>query len=284
MTTIKHSKYKNTGILFELLVRQTTSDTLSGKDSPALSIIKKYFNKTELSKEYKIYQTLINSKLNETKANILIDTVLNVGSKLNRFTLRKEKYNLIKEIKNHYNLEDFFKAKINNYKEYASIYTLLEAQSSPSFIVPQQIIDNKITLLENMSKTSINKEEVKDKVFEEYFKLDKGTRMLAYKILLEKFNSKYSDLNLSQKNILKEFINNITNTVKLREFVNKEYNNLKIELTSLSKQVNEPTIQIKLNEVISLIKPFEKNKNVKDEDIIALLQYAQLLNELKEIK
>ena len=46
---IKHSKYKNTGILFELLVRQIASDTVSGKDSAAINLVKKYFSKSEIT-------------------------------------------------------------------------------------------------------------------------------------------------------------------------------------------------------------------------------------------
>ena len=51
---IKHSKYKNTGLLFELLVRQITADTLNGGSSPSLNILKKSFANTELGKEYKL--------------------------------------------------------------------------------------------------------------------------------------------------------------------------------------------------------------------------------------
>lgn len=284
MNKIKHNKYKNTGILFELLIRQIASDTVSGKDSPAVNIIKKYFNKSELSKEYKLYQTLANAKiLSESKAEVLITTVIDLSSKLNKSNLRKEKYNLIKEIKEHYDLEEFFKAKINNYKTYASIYNLIEAKSLEDFTEPSQIIDNKIFLLEHITRKQVNKEDVKDRVLEEYMKMDKGTRILTYRILLEKFNKKYDTLANNQKIILKEFINNISNTTKLRSFVNERYNIIKSDLKTLSNKVDEPTTKVKLEEIISLIKPFEKGANVKDEDIITLLQYSQLVNELKEI-
>lgn len=285
MSKIKHNKYKNTGILFELLVRQTTSDALYGKDSAAISIIKKYFNKTELAKEYKIYQTLINSsRLSEVKANSLIETALELSKRLNRSTLRKEKYNLIKEIKENYNLEEFFKAKINNYKQYASAFTLIEAKNTSDFIHPQQIVENKVTLLEGLTQKTIDKDQVKDQVFEEYLKMDKGTRLLTYKIYLEKFNNKYENLHSSQQKVLKEYINNVSDVIKLRDFVNEQYKTIKEELIKYSKVVKEPTISIKLNEIISLIKPFDKNQTVKDDDMAVLLQYHQLINELKEIK
>ena len=282
MSKITHSKYKNTGILFELLVRQIASDTVSGKDSAAIDLVKKYFSKTELNKEYKIYQTLINTKLlTEGKAESLINGTLEMSSRLNRTALKREKYNLIKEIRSNYNIEEFFKSKINYYTQYAAVYNLIESHNSLEFINPNQVIDNKITLLEHITRTEINKELVADRLMEEYSNMDKGTRLLAYRVLLERFNSKYSNLDSKQKSVLKEYINNISNTVKLREFVNEQFDFLRASLTKLNSSVTDKTIQIKINEVINLIQPLGKNQNVKDENIISLLQYHQLVNELK---
>lgn len=282
MSKITHSKYKNTGILFELLVRQIASDTVSGKDSAAIDLVKKYFSKTELNKEYKIYQTLINTKLlTEGKAESLINGTLEMSSRLNRTALKREKYNLIKEIRSNYNIEEFFKSKINYYTQYAAVYNLIESHNSLEFINPNQVIDNKITLLEHITRTEINKELVADRLMEEYSDMDKGTRLLAYRVLLERFNSKYSNLDSKQKSVLKEYINNISNTVKLREFVNEQFDFLRASLTELNSSVTDKTIQIKINEVINLIQPLGKNQNVKDENIISLLQYHQLVNELK---
>jgi hypothetical protein len=285
MSKIKHSKFRNTGILFELLVRQIASDTLSNKDSAAVNLVKKYFNKTELTKEYKIYQTLINSKLlSEAKAETFINTALDASLRLNKTILRKEKYNLIKEIKENYDLEEFFKAKINHYTQYAALFNLIESHSSTEFIDPKLIIDNKITLLEHITRKEVNKEDVKDRVIEEYIKLDKGSRILAYRMLLEKFNTKYAELNDKQKNVLKEYINNVTNTVKLREFVNNNFNVIVSELKSIIPTIEDKTTQIKLTEITNFLQPLDKNQNIKDENIISLLQFYQLLNELKTIK
>jgi len=282
---IKHSKYKNTGILFELLVRQIASDTVSGKDSAAIGVVKKYFGKTELTKEHKLYQALITSKaLSEGKAESLINSVLDISSRLNRTALRKEKYNIIKEIRSHYDIEDFFKSKISNYTQYAAVSNLIEAHGSLEFIEPSQVIDNKVTLLEHITRKEVNVEDVKDRVLEEYSKMDSGTRILAYKMLLEKFNEKYGDLIPAQKSVLKEYINNVTNTIKLREFVNEQYAQIKKALTELTPLVADRTVQIKLTEVITLLTPLDKNQNVKDENIISLLQYHQLIAELKAIK
>ncbi len=282
---IKHSKFKNTGILFELLVRQIASDTVSGKDSAAVGLVKKYFSKSELAKEYKLYQALVGTKaLTEGKAESLINATLEISSRLNRSALRKEKYNLIKDIREAYDLEEFFKSKINNYTQYAAAYNLIEAHNSLEFVEPSHVIENKVTLLEHITRKEINKTDVKDRVLEEYAKMDKGTRILAYKMLLEKFNEKYGDMSNAQKAVLKEYINNISNTVKLREFVNESTTAIKVQIAQLSKTVVDKTIQIKLNEVATLLKPLDKNQSVKDENIIALLQFHQLIEELKSVK
>jgi hypothetical protein len=282
---IKHSKFKNTGILFELLVRQIASDTVSNKDSSAIGLVKKYFSKSELAKEYKLYQALISPKsLSEAKAETFINSTLEASLRLNKTALRKEKYNLIKEIREAYDIEEFFKAKISHYKEYAAAFNLIEAHNSLEFTDPQHIIDNKITLLEHITRKEVDKDGVKDRVMEEFNKMDTGSRILAYRMLLEKFNSKYSTLSDRQKLILKEFINNITNTTKLRDFVNKNFNIINEEISKIIPSVSDKTTQIKLAEVITLLKPLDKTQNVKDENVISLLQYYQLIEELKAVK
>jgi len=282
---IRHNKFRNTGILFELLVRQVASDTMSGQDSLSIGLIKKYFSKSELAKEYKLYQTLVSTKiLTEGKAESLINATLEISNRLNRSALRKEKYNLIKDISKMYILEEFFKSKINNYSQYAAAYSLIEAHNSLEFVEPAQVIGNKVTLLEHITRKEVNKENVTDRVLEEYAKMDKGTRILAYKILLERFNSKYNNMSDIQKSVLKEYINNISNTVKLREFVNESFLSIKAELVKLNKIVTDKTTQIKINEVVNILKPLDKNQNVKDDNIIALLQFHQLIEELRTVK
>jgi hypothetical protein len=279
---IKHSKYKNTGILFELLVRQVTADTLNGGQSPALNIIKKFFVKSELGRELKLYETLTKSKkLNESRSNLLVQTLLESANKLNRKTLKREKYNLINEIKKHYNLDEFFKTQLPNYKTQAAFYTLTEAQQSSELISPDQIVSNKYTILEHLTLGPVDQEKVKDEVLQEFQTYDKDVRMLTYKILLEKFNGKYSDLYESQKEVLKEFITSVDSTPKLRTFYNNRIEMLKEELTKISKNITDKAVQIKLQEVLPLIVEIEKNQPIKNENIVDLLQYCELVEELK---
>jgi hypothetical protein len=281
---IKHSKFKNTGILFELLVRRITADTLSGVDSPAVNILKKYFANTEVGKEYKLYEAVFKSNnVNESKANAILTTVLESSKKLNRSKLRKEKYNLIKELKEHYNLEELFKTKLSKYKEFASLYTLLEIYNSQDITNPNQIIDNKVTLLEHLTSKDVSKDGVKDDILEEFKSYDKDLRILTYRVLLEKFNDKYSSLSNRQKYILKEFINSIDSTPRLKEFYSSEIEYIKETLNKEISKTKDEATKIKLQEVSKLVKDLDKKTTIKSDNLVDLLQYHSLLEELTKV-
>jgi len=278
----KHSKYKNTGILFELLVRQITVDTLNGKDSPVKELLKKYFVKTELGKEYKLYETLLNkNSLTESKANIIVDTLLESSKNINRRSVKKQKYNLINDIQKYYNLNEFFNHRLPNYKIQAAFYNLLEAYSSDTSFHPTEVINNKMTILEHLTAATLTEKKSRDIVLEEYKNSDKDTRSLTYRIILEKFNGKYDELNNHQKSILKELINSIDNTPRLKEFYSSKSDEIKKDLIVLNKKTTDPVTKIKINEVISLIKSLDKNTKVTDNDLVNLLQYCDLLTELE---
>ena len=280
---VKHSKYKNTGILFELLVRQITSDTLSGVDSKAATILKKHFVKTELGKEYKLYETLLNNiRLSEGKADIIVSTLLESAKYLNKSALRRQKYNLIKEIKANYNVDEFFKTKLPNYKTQAAFYTLLEMYDGVNQPEPNQVISNKLILLEHLTSAPVTTE-AKDTLMEEFKSYDKDIRMLTYRALLEKFNSKYANLNEGQKLVLKEFINSVDNPSKLKDFYNTKVTEIKSNLTKLNKKVKDKTTQIKINEVSNILVTLDKNDKISNDDMTNLLHYYELLEELHKV-
>jgi len=279
---IKHSKYRNTGILFELLVRQTTSDLLNNQDSKAVKLLKKYFTNTELGKEYSLYSTFsVSPRLSETKADILISTIVEQYKKLDHNKIAKLKYNLIKEIKKTYDLDNFFKAKIDNYKPFASIYTIFESQNSQS-VDTKQLVLNKITLLEHLTQTPAGDTKAPKSLVEEFMKEDKEIRLLAYKILVEKFNTKYQGMSERQKDVLKEYITNISDTKNLKVYLNNQLDMIKEELTSLKDQSKDPVVKIKLEEVLKFVTPIKENQSIKDEVITGILQYFDLIDELKK--
>ena len=278
---IKHSKFKNTGILFELLVRQVTVDTLQGNDSPAIDLMRKYFVKTELGKEYKLYESILKSKvLNEGRANMVVSTILETSQKLNKSSLRRQKYNLIKEIKNHYNVDSFFSVKVKNYKELAALYTLIESYNSED-VNTDQVINNKVTLLEHLTKQNVEVEDVTEDVLKEFQTYDKDLRILTYKMLLEKFNTKYTDLSGEQKQVLKEFINSVDSTPSLRNFYNEKIVELKNSLTEVSKGIKDKVTSIKITEISKLLTELEKTDKVNNDHLVDLLQYYELVKEIK---
>ena len=280
---IKHSKYKNTGILFELLVRQITADTLDGNDSPASKILKEYFVKTELGREYKLYETLLKkTSITEGKADIIVTTLLNASKDLNRGALRRQKYNLISEIKKHYDVTKFFSHKLPHYKVQAAFYTLIESFSQETPNNAQQVIDNKITILEHLTAAPVSEKKVKEDVIQEFQKYDKDLRTLTYRVLLNKFNDKYENLLEGQKEILKELINSIDNTPRLREFHNAKVEEIRSELVKLNEEVTDQITKIKIEEVIKILPILDKSSKVKDDDLTNLLQYYDLIEELKQ--
>ena len=282
---IKHSKYRNTGLIYELLVKQIAADVLENKESKAIQVLKKYYSgKTTLAKEYKLYEFVVkNNSVSQAKAETIISTITEVSRKFNQKILKKEKYALISEIKEKYNIDEFFSVDVRDYKALASLYCLLEAQNNSNLVDPSFLINNKTTLLEHLTSKKQNEEEVKDSLIEQYGKYDKDLKLLTFKILLEKFNEKYIDLLPEQKNILKEFITSVNSSKKLFTLVNKELKKIAEEVAKLGEKVTDDIIKIKLDEVSKSITPLKKTDKVTDTHLINLMQYYDLVNELKKI-
>lgn len=276
MKKIKHSKFKNTAMLFELLTRQITSDIISSNESVAIQILKKYFNKnTELIKEYKLYKTLSDEKLkSETKANMFIEAVLKARRGLNRNKLQNEKYELIKSIKENFEIDTFFQTKVQNYKLLASIYKIFEYNELEN---PVEITKSRITILENITsrqKNSVITEDI------DIAKEPKEVRIMAYKYLVEKFNAKYSNLTESQKVLLREYIENVSNTNNLKSLVQTEAVTLKRLFTKNMHRVKDKSLKIKLQEVAGLLDGYDDIKKVEENHISALLRYYSLIDDL----
>ena len=283
---LKHSKIKNTSILFELLTRQITADVLAGKSTKSVKIVKKFFNEeTELGKELQLYRILSEKHYHsETKARDLLSAVVESRKKLSNAKLRNEKYNLIKEIKENYNSTDFFNGRITNYRLLAAIYnTFLSESATTVSFNPEQTTSSKHTILEHITNKKITTKQVKDKILKEYSQNDKDLRLLTYQILVDKFNTKYKSLNESQKNLLKSYINNISNTNSLREFVNIEVKKIEGLLEKHVDQVSDTITKIKLTESINQIGNLTKGKIVNEKQVLTLMRYYELVKEIENV-
>jgi|TARA_R100000081_G_C4807603_1_gene168678 hypothetical protein len=275
MKRIKHSKVKNTGLIFELLVRQVASDTMNNKDSKALRVLKKHYKaNSALSEELKLYRTLAEEKFETTlKSEKFVDAVLRARKNISESQLRRDKYNLIKDLKSNYNVDEFFKSKVKNYKLHASTYKLFEFAEADD---PKEYISSKFTLVEHVQLKTPKKDDAPSLTSEH-----KDVRILAGKLVVDKFNEKYSKLNVSQKKMLREYINNVTNSVKLRKYISKETNSLHEKVTKLAKTIPSKVIRIKLNEVSNLLTELNKKHSIQDKDVLTMLRYYELVSELK---
>ena len=282
---IKHSKIKNTGILFELLTRQITADVLAGKSTKSVGILKKFFNEnTELGKELQLYKLLSEKNYNsEVKANDLLNVVIKQRQKLSNSDLRREKYNLISSIKENYNVTDFFNGRIPNYRLLASIYNIFQSETTDEKFKADHLVNSKFTVLEHITHKKIDDEKIKQKVIAEYSKQDKDLRLLAYEILVDKFNKKYKSLDESQKRLLKNYINNISNTNSLREYVDKEVTRINTILTKELPKVDDKITNIKLSEAINQIENLTKGKIVNEKQVLALMRYYELIKEIRNV-
>ena len=281
---IKHSKFRNTGLIYELLIKQIAADTLENRPSPAIKILKKYYSgKSFLAKEYKLYEYITKNKgIGREKAETVLSTITEISRKLDQASIKNQKYNLISDIKESYKIEHFFSAKVRDYKALAALYCLLEAQNNYELVDPQIFVDNKTTILEHLTEEVQDKGDVRQSLIEEYSNYEKDLKLLTYKILLEKFNKKYATLLPEQKKILKEFITSVDSTTKLREYVNSALENVKLQLTELTKEVQDDIIRIKLNEVVENITPVSNKEKVDTETLAILMQYYELIKEIKE--
>ena len=282
---LKHSKIKNTGILFELLTRQITADVLAGKSTKSVSILKKYFNEnTELGKELELYKLLSEKHYqSEIRANDLLNVVVKQRQKLSNSNLRREKYNLIKSIKENYNVTDFFDGRIPNYRILASIYNVFQSETTDEKFKTDHIVNSRFTVLENITSKKVDEKKIKAKVLSEYNKEDKDLRLLAYQILVDKFNTKYKTLNESQKSLLKNYINNVSNTNSLREYVDFEASKIKKVLKRHLPKVEDKITNIKLTEAINQIENLTKGKIVNEKQVLTLMRYYELIKEIKNV-
>ena len=285
---MRHSKFRNTGILFELLTRQVTADIIAGRDnSDAKDLLFKYFKEnTELGREWRLYNFLLSEKIKDTQhAEMFLTVILEQRKKLSNAKLSKEKYELIKEVKTLYPIDDFLKANIKNYRALASIFKVFEDISSKdSKFDVKEVYQAKNCIIENViDRPKRNGDD--DDILKFYAQQNEDVRLLSYRLLVEGMNKKYKDLDENQKNVLREYINNVSNTNSLGSYINGQIDGVKTQLTELTTKIkNDDVIKIKITEVIKQLEKVRPapNKIVKDNQIMSVLLSYELLKEIKK--
>ena len=288
MKQIKHSKFRNTGFLFELLVRQVTSDILNNRKGIAEGLLKKYFNsKTELSNELKLYQFIVSEKYNsENRAEKFVDAVIDSRAKLDEKKILKEKYNLIKEIKDNYSIDEFLRSQIPNYKVLASVYKIFEYKvNTEQNYDPKDFINTKYALVEHLTGKATNAKAITESTIETQLKKeDEEIRLLTYNVLIENFNKKYTNLNEQQKGLLKEYINSFTNSDNLKKYVVNEVKVLVKDFKQIGTKITDKVTKIKLAETINQLSKIVSSSKIKDNHITSLIMCYELQKELKDVK
>ena len=286
MKKIKHSKFKNTGFLFELLTRQITLEILNNAPvEKAKKIVQEFFGgKTELAKELRLFNLITTEKYNsESKAEKFIDAIIETRTKLDETKLLREKYNLVKAIKENFDIEEFVASPVANYRVLASVHKIFEAKIQDVTNV-KDVFDAKITLVEHISTTQTSIKKIEDKLMETYKNQEKDLRLLTYKILVETFNTKYTNLNDDQKGLLREFINNVNNTSKFGEYYDSQLKKVVTELHKLHSEINDKITKIKLKETINVLKQQKIGKKITDEQVSALMISYELIKEITNVR
>lgn len=283
----RHSKFRNTGILFELLTRQITADIIAGKEeSEARDILFNHFKETtELGKEWQLYNCLINEKIkNESSAERFLQTVIDRRRKLNNKQLSLEKYNLIKEIKEQYPIDDFLKSGIKNYRLYASIYKVFEdATSQDTKFDLKEVYQSKNCIVEGIVNKPNKIISPEEDLINFYEQQDDEIRLLSYKFLVEGVNTKYKDFDSDQKSVLREYINNVSNTNSFGKFLCIKIDEVKSSLIESSDKIHDSeVIKIKINEVIKQLDNVKPGSIVKDNQVMVVLLSYELLKEVNK--
>lgn len=281
MKKLKHSKYRNTAILFEILVRKLTSETLTSDKSQTIDIIKKYFGKnTELAKEMRLYNAMLKEQFNsEAQALEYIRSLKEAYNKLNKSVLKRQRYNLVKELSENFNINQISKMRISNYKSLASAYIIFEYAESDN---PKQILESKNYIISNIITESKKSDNV-DHVLETFAAQPKESRMLATKIMIDKFNSKYSGLDENQKNLLQKYITHVHDTETLKEYIQETIPNIKIKLKEHATKITDPATRIKVQRLSEMLCDIENINVVKESHVLNLLRYFDLLRELNGV-
>lgn len=278
---MNHNKKRNVGIIYELLIRAVSAYLVEGNKTraqSALDTLSKFYNRnTELYKEFRLFNALAKSTVNDTSiAAAILTESKSATRRFDAIKLDKEKSALIKEINYVLADTDFYHRKVPDYKVYATIQNLLNVwrEGDKSNLAEMVLIETKmIEWLTTAREAAIINEGI-----------DKNVDSLVVKIMNEKFNDKYADkLTSSQKSLINEYVFSLQNddglsikskAIKIQSDAINEI--AKIKLNEKNSIILEKTaaVERKINEINFL--------TIDDDKLAKLMTLTQLVNELKE--
>ena len=199
-----HNKKRNVGVIYEILVKYIARCLVEKNDRErkiASKIIRKYYAPdTEIYKEYRLFKSLVETTVsNNSVAGSIMFEAKKASKNLDEAKLDKEKSNLIREVNYQLNSSDVYKTKVDNYRLYATIQTVLNEwrKDFPSDIQMLATYEDKITtwLLESKKNDEFDIDDKKD------------VDSFVVKIMAEKFNDRYgSNLCQEQKTLLRKYV------------------------------------------------------------------------------
>jgi hypothetical protein len=277
-----HNKKRNVGIIFEQLI-QHISDAIIRENQdqalPALNIIRKCFVPgSELYKEFRLFNALVKTKVsNSALAMRILSETKNASRSHNSSKLRKEKSALIREV--NYTLKDpaFYSRHVNDYRNYATIQTLLNEWRKGDSGDLTRIIHYEEEAVNWLMKENRMPEQVK-------LTNSDDVNALTVRIMTEKFNKKYGAfLNIDQRELIKEYVFSLeSNTTK--QFISKLSIIKKQALNELAVLQLNPENEVlneKIDDVIKKIHNLDLSK-VNDMTVGRFLMLSKLKEELTE--
>ena len=167
----------------------------------------------------------------------------------------------------------------------ASIYKIFESQNKENYDI-KDVFNSKYTIVENLIGGELeNKAQlVEDKTISEFKTQNKEERFLTYKVLLETFNKKHQKLNESQKALLKNYINNVSNTSKFTEYYTQQLKEVITQLVKQHKEVKDKVTKIKLKETINVLRKTKIGRVVSDNQVSAMMIAYELISEIKNVR
>ncbi len=279
---IQHNKKRNVGIIYELLLRAVSAAIVENdkkRAQLALDIIEKHYDKkTELYKEYRLFNALIKSTVSDTPvAAAVLAEAKSAARRADSRKLDYEKSMLIRAINHSLQDANFYQRRIPDYRLYATVQNLINewAAGDTSDLTKMVMLEGQVVhwLLKEKSDESIDLESPAPEV-----------DGLVVKIMNEKFNEKYSGkLNQDQTKLIQEYIFSIESGQEkrfvdrlnsLRETALNKLNALKSDTDNQTLQDRIPKVEKSLRGLV-----FE---SLNDEVISRFMTISQLITELSE--
>lgn len=285
--TIKHSKIKNTGLIYQVLIRQIITEGINNKDVKSLEILKSHFKKnSQLYKQLQLYKMLKQSKFdNQKKADQFIQKILEFRTRLDNKKIKNQKYSCVKQMIDKYDIKQLFSIPIQQYKTYASIYKLFQSACEKNMYNPTNIVQSRYNITTQLLANNSSKTQNSDQILEQFKKQSKQIKTLALRQLIKNYNKKYSSLNTQQRNVLKQYINNITNHNSMNQYIHKMIPLMNSRIKTLLDGIsnNDEVLKIKLVEVKNNMSKVNNIKTI-DDKVYTVLNILQLLKQVQSME